>query len=165
MSEEYKELKEITASAIYDAGDKTSSCFRQQYQKFLVWADGHYKALGQDYFHFFIEMAISTLQAEFEKYPEWETFLINKGFIEKVAPPEKFYKAGDKFILSDICGPLSYMLAIVARSHMQLLSQNGCLFFGEPPIKVEDINNITMREFSLIARGRPDLFTKEEDTK
>lgn len=164
MSEEYKVLKEITASAIYDAGDKTSFCFRQQYQKFLVWADGHYKALGQDYFCFFIEMAISTLQAEFEKHPDWEAFLINKGFIEKVAPPKKFYCVTDEF-RSNLIPHNRFKLVLVGRNEVDFVSLEREVFLVSHRLRIDDPERITEKEFSYITGGRGADYHKREDTK
>jgi len=155
---EYKELKKITAAAIYDAGDKNSPCFQEEFQKFLHWGHEHYvKGRKQSQFFFFLIVGPSSIQEKFEDHPQWEKFLIEEGFIEVISGT---YKAGDKFEHKD--GGL-YLLATVADDLVLLVAGDGRSFYGRPPIQVKDSDRITEEEFRLITRGCPEYFTKVEE--
>lgn len=160
MSKEYTLIKDITASEIYNAAESKFGCFRQEFQQFLYWADEHYKGRGQDQFYFFEYVDLIALQREFEKHPVWAKFLIEHGFIK-----EKFvaYKAGDKFKYTSSPSGYKHMLAVVGYNLITMITEDGCLHYGAPPIQVANASKITEQEFRLITRDHPEYFTKIEE--
>ncbi len=165
MDKVYKCLKIITAAAIYEAGDKGSNCFRQEFQAFLKWGHKYYTEPPntQDQFYFFKEIFLPHLEEQFKKHPEWRDFLIAKSLIEQISEP-KFYSVGDEFVGVNYPERI-YKLIVVTDYTVLLILKNGRSFYGTPPIAVKNIGKITEEEFKLITRGDPHLFIKEENPK
>ncbi len=88
METKYEEIKEITAAAVYDAGDKTSDDFRVGFQKFLKVSWNRYTSSSllhpQDQLYFFLPIWLEHITSYFEKYPEIPALFIKYGFIKEV---------------------------------------------------------------------------------
>lgn len=137
---EYRQLKDITPKAIYESRGwgEGLGCFMQEFTRFVTTFDLEYDDV----------LSFSDLTWELENEPEWEKWLIQHGFIEKVVE-EVTYAVGDaltndqgmKAILAQIKG---LEVAIIPLTG----SDKGNRWVD--PMAVNNLRAITVKEFSLM---------------
>lgn len=161
---EYKLLKPITFAAVLEAEDRKCLKFIKEYSKFLDWGIAKFVAA----FSFSDPICFDYIEATFNDHPEWELFLVEKGFIRK----EKIiYKKGS--ILVDKASRSEWMISSMEENIPKNQSKMTLICIGPPNYRffatsynskshqVEDPDNITADEMREICNHPPDYELKE----
>lgn len=140
---EYRQLKDITPRVIFAEALRSGTvndCFMQEFTRFVTTFDLGYEEV----------LSFEHLEPEFDTEPEWEKWLIQHGFIERVVE-EVIYAVGDRFSLKEVRGD-KYLLSRVGDSMVALINlESGNLW--TQPIRVKNGGVITQAELDTIIKS------------